>query len=121
MNAQGSLLAQVRPSGTSAVTGFTAENLLTELTLIVICNTTGSAANFSIFHDDDGTTFDQSTALVYAKSLAANTYEVVRIASPSSGIMIQPGGSVGVQSGTGNALTFSIYGLTANTAPVVRR
>ena len=111
MNAQGALLAQVRPSVTSAVLGFAAQ-LRTEITLIVISNTTASAVNFSLYHDDNGTTYDQTTALYYAVQVAANSTELIQIASPNAGILLSSGGNLGVQSSTANALNFSIYGVT---------
>ena len=109
--ASGQLLAQSRPANTSAATAFTA-SVRTEITSVVICNTTGSAATFSLYHDDDGTTFDQTTALVYAAAISANTTITVGAEGDGAGIHLTPGGSIGVQSGTSSALTFSIYGVT---------
>lgn len=111
MNASGFQLAQSRPSGTSAASVYTA-SIVTEVTKIVICNTTGSAAAASVFHDDDGSTFDQSTALLYAKSVPANDYIVIDANSGNGGVMVRPDGQLGIQSGTGNALTFTFYGMT---------
>jgi hypothetical protein len=115
--ASGSQLAQVRPANTSTASAFTA-TLATEITLIAICNTTGTAANASIFHDDDGSTFDQTTALLYAKSIAANTTEWIRAGSEGSGITVAPSGQIGVQSGTNSALTFTFYGVTEQIANI---
>jgi len=118
MNAQGSLLAQLRPSGTSATLAFTSppnvsgRGLQTEITLIAVCNTTGAPASFSIYHHDTGTTYDQTTALYYGVALAANTTDLITIQSPNSGIMMRPGGKLAVQTSVANALTFSIYGVT---------
>lgn len=109
--ASGSQLAQSRPSGTSAVSAFTA-TLATEITRIVIANTTGSAANASVFHDDDGSTFDQTTALLYAVSIPANSTTMIESGGAGSGITVKPSGQIGIQTGTGNALTFTIYGIT---------
>lgn len=115
--ASGFQVAQSRPSGTSAVSVYTA-SIRTEITLIVVCNTTGTAADFSIFHDDDGSTFDQTTALHYAESLAANTSTRIEFASPGSGLMVSVGGQIGVQTGTADALTFTVYGVTEDRAPL---
>jgi len=110
--ASGSQLAQARPSGTTAVNAFTAL-LRTEINLIVIANTTGTSANFSIYHDDDGSTFDATTALYEANALAGATS--LRLAfEPGSGIMINKGGQLGIKTGTGSALTFTFYGTTAS-------
>lgn len=110
--ASGQLLAQSRPSGTSAVTVFTGPAARTDLTQVIITNTTGSAATFSLYHDDDGTTYDQTTALVYACSISGNTTVIIGSEGAGLGIQLSPGGSIGIQSGTSNACTFSIYGVT---------
>lgn len=109
--ASGQQLAQSRPANTSTATAFTA-SVRTEITAIVICNTTGSATTFSIYHDDDGTTYDQTTALVYAAALAANTTITIGAEGDGAGVLIKAGGSLGIQSGTSNACNFSIYGVT---------
>ena len=109
--ASGSQLAQSRPSGTSAVSVFTA-TIATEITRIVISNTTGSAANASLFHDDDGSTFDQTTALMYAVSIPANSTTMIESGGAGSGFHVKPSGQIGVQTGTGSALTFTLYGIT---------
>ena len=111
MFASGQLLAQSRPANTSTATAFTA-SVRTDLTQIIVSNTTGSAATFSIYHDDDGTTYDQTTALVYACSLAANTTFIIGSEGAGLGIQLSPGGSIGIQSGTSSACTFSVYGVT---------
>ena len=112
MFASGSQLAQSRPSGTSATSIFTA-TLPTEITRIVICNTTGSAANYSLYHDDNGSTFDQTSALFYTVSLAANSTQNIEL-TPGSGLMVSKDGQIAFQAGTGNALTCTIYGVTAS-------
>jgi len=111
--ASASLLAQSRPSGTTAVTAYTA-SIRTEITLIYIANTTGSPAAYSVYHDDGGTTFDATTALHEANSLAANTSTTIRASDLGGGVTVNAGGSLGIKTGTSNALTFSVYGVTAN-------
>jgi hypothetical protein len=120
MNAEGSQLAQVRPSGVTAVVGYSnpiaaaggRRGLNAEITLIAVCNTTAAPAAFSLFHDDDGTVFSQATALYYGKSLAANDTALIAIPSPNSGFAMKPGASFGVQSSVASALTFTFYGVT---------
>lgn len=116
--AAGALLAQARPSGTSAVEGYAAPaQQAVEVTRIVICNTTGTAAAASVFHDDaGGDTFNETTAHRYAKSVPAND-AIEIVADVGSGIQLAPGGQIGIQSGTGNALTFSVYGVVESRAP----
>ena len=108
--APGFLLAQSRPSNTTAATLYTA-GMKTEVTRIIIANTTGSAATFRLFHDDDGTTMDETTALIWDNSIATANY--VDIQAYLYGITIAAGGSLGIRSGTGSALTFSAYGIVS--------
>ncbi len=109
--AAGSQLAQSRPAGTSAVSAFTA-SVATEITRIVIANTTSSSANASLFHDDNGSTFDQTTALLYAVAIPANSTTIIESSGLGSGFHMAADGQIGVQTGTGSALTFTIYGIT---------
>ena len=103
------LLAQSRPSGTSAVTAYTkVTRRLTTITHILICNTTGSAANASVYYDADGTTYDETTAIVFDTPIPANDQMVIEV----PWTMDQTGATVGIKTGTGSALTFSIFGLT---------
>ena len=110
MQASSFLAAQSRPSDTAANSIFTAD-MSTEITMILVCNTTGSAANFSLYHDDNGTTFDQSTALYYQKSVAANDTFIFKAESLNQ-LTVSEGGQIAVQSSAASALTFSIYAIT---------
>lgn len=112
MNVAASQLFQTRPAGTSAAVIFTASQR-TELTRIAVCNTTGTAATFRLFHDDDGTTVDQTTALYYDVSVAANATQVILAETIDGGITISKDGTIGFATGTGSALTITGYGKTA--------
>lgn len=112
----GSQLAQSRPSGTTATSIYTA-TLRTEITVISICNTTANTAKFGIFHDDDGSTFDQTTALHYTQDIPSYT-TVYLNAESLGGITIAPDGQLGIQTDTASALTFTVYGVTEEIAVV---
>lgn len=115
MFASGFQLAQSRPANTNTATAYTAV-MRTEVLGVWICNTTGTAAAASVYHDDDGTTYDESTALLFAKSVAANDYIFVPFGAAGTGIAVSAGGSLGVKSGTTSALTFTFYGVTESRA-----
>lgn len=104
------MLGQARPADTNAVSIYSpADGVVSaEITTIIVANTTGSAATFRLFLDDDGTTYDQTTALVYDKSLAANETSI--FLSGSSIFMNNPSGNLAVRTGTNSALTFSVFG-----------
>ena len=100
-------LAQARPANTTEVSIYSPSKVDRYIvTHIVICNTTSSSATFRLFHDEDGTTYDETTALLWDISLAGNT-------SMTFGCDIylnSPSANLAVKSGTGNALTYTVYG-----------
>lgn len=106
----GSQLAQSRLGDTTAAAIYTAPRNA-ELTKIFVCNTTGSAATFRLFHDNDGTTYDQTTALYYDYSVAANTTLIVSSDMMGGGISIFAGGKIAFREGTADALTITLYGV----------
>lgn len=112
-NARGSQVGQARPANTTAAAAFTA-TLPTEVTCIVVCNTSGADATCRLFHDDDGSTYDESTALFWDVAVAAGETLVISAQSPSSTIQVGIGGTVGVRSSVASALTFTLYGVTAD-------
>jgi len=100
-------LAQARPSGTSAVSAWTpGEAAPYRIVLVSICNVTDNAVDVSLFHDIDGTTYDETTALVWKHTLLAG--EILCYESEISGY--RAAGNLAVRSSVGNAATFSVYG-----------
>lgn len=117
MLAVGGLVGQIAPTDTSAVTAYEQELLpVLEVTSICVCNTTGTAATFRLFHDVGGSTYAASNALYYDKSVPANDSIWIRAESMGAGISLAKGDTLGVRSGTANALTFSVYGAGAQVA-----
>ena len=107
MGRQRKQLGQVRPGGASAVGLYSPPaGVRATATCLVVANTTGSATTFGFYHDDDGATFDQSTALAHGTAIQAN--ETVQFEGQYSGD--NPAGWFGVASGVGSALTFTLYG-----------
>lgn len=87
------------PAGTTVrVTGFFA------------ANTTGSAATFRLFHDEDGTTYSTATALYYDVSVAANTTFSLSQQEDPSILMGNSDGNLAVRTGTNSAFCFTVYG-----------
>jgi hypothetical protein len=112
--AQGQLFAQVKPSGTSAVTLFTT-TMRTEVTLLLATVLTGTPT-VEVFHDDDGTTFDTTTQIYLATRSTANHPIIYQNSGNGSGIMIRAGGSLGIKVSAANSVTFSLYGITETRA-----
>jgi len=102
------ILAQARPANTNAANAYSPPaNRRAIISGVLICNTTGSGAAASVFADADGNTKDQTTALVYGKSVGANDYLHLEF---GDGIEIDEDGTIGVQTGTNDALTFTVLG-----------
>lgn len=102
----GRQLAQSEPSGTSATQVFTpdSKDRRVVLTYFTIVNDTTSDVIATIYHDDDGTTYTSAT-------------QVIRLTVPANDtitehcyIPVTFGGNIAVQTATGSALTFSLYG-----------
>lgn len=107
----GEQLAQIRPAVTTAIALYTAQ-LRTEITRIVICNNLNPGTTFSVYHDDDGTTLDETTALHHDQSLSGNTTVVIESPGIGSGLFIAPGGTLGIDVGAADSVTVTLYGIT---------
>lgn len=101
------ILAQTRPTDTAAHTAYTKPSKQpVTVEAIAVCNTTASAATFRIFICTNGTTYDQTTAIAYDMTCPANDTDIISF--PFT--LDTAGGTVGVRSGTGSALNFTIIG-----------
>lgn len=106
----GGKLGSAFPATTTAQTLYTAL-AATEITRIQICNVTNNNVSYYLYHDDTGTTYGTSTALVFNKSISGHAVEVIEAASQGSGITVAKGGSIGVASSIANHLNFTVYGV----------
>jgi hypothetical protein len=105
-------LAQARPSGTSAVSLLSpSASEIFIVTQLVVANTSGSSANYSVYHDADGTTYDQTTALAYEVDMAGNSFDFLDVEIPMNTNLH----NLAVKSGTGSAFTYTAYGFKKKT------
>lgn len=109
-SAAGSQLAQARASA-SAATLFSA-SMRTEITRIFVTNTTTSSATFRLYHDDDGSTYDESTALFWDATVEGKSTVEIVSDTDNGGIVLAGSGNLGMYGGTDLALTFTVYGVT---------
>ena len=101
-------LGQLRPGTTSAVSIYSPPASTTWVVKnLVVCNTTASSATFRVFHDEDGTTYDETTALFYDVPINAN--ETLTFTSLMAGS--NTAGNVAVRTDTASALNFTLYGM----------
>ena len=102
------VLAQLRPADTNAASLYSPPaNRSVELTKLLICNQTGSSVTFRLFLDDNGTTYDQTTALFYDQSISANLTWTEDLKGWG---MVDSSGNLAVRSSTNDALTFTLFG-----------
>jgi len=100
-------LGQLRPANTTATSIYSpGANTNTDIKGIHIANTSGATAAYRLFHDDNGTTYDETTTLAWDVSLAAG--ETINIDTLIS--MDDSTGNLAVRTDTANALTFTVYG-----------
>ncbi len=100
-------LGQLRPANTTAASLYSPPAATTWVGKnLVVCNTSASSALFRVFHDEDGTTYDETTALFWDVSISAG--ETVSITGLMAGYT--NAGNIGVRTDTANALTFTLYG-----------
>lgn len=102
-------LAQLRPADTIAATLYTGVLDWQYQLKVIVVNVDVSGQTYRLFHDEDGSTYDASTALAWDRSVASGGIDEV----PETGAIYMDGdnsGTIGVRSGTGNALTFTLYG-----------
>ena len=124
-HAQGELLAQLRPGVTTAVTLLSAAELRVEVTLLIACIVPSAISddlNVTIYHDDDGVVYNDDTAIMHETRLKLlQDGRLIQAQHPGSGIVIKPGGSLGVQTSVADEVTFSLYGITETLADRVNR
>lgn len=105
----GKQLGQTRPAGTSAASIYSpAPNVHAELLLLVVNENAGATPNFQVFHDEDGTTYDQTTSLFFNNALTANETKLINL----SGIwMRNSAGNFAIRTSVALQITFTLYGI----------
>ena len=115
-----SQIAQTRLASATASTIFTA-TLRTEVHRIHITNVSGTNDTFRLYHDEDGNTFDETTALYWDEPASAGRSFVVENQMNGGGITLKRGAALGFRPATNNALTITVYGETEHVAEVLHR
>lgn len=108
----GTILAQSRPADTNATSVYSPlASVNTEITQVLVCNTTGNTPSFRVFLDGDGTTYDQTTALYYDVAMAANTTTALISHDDGGWWMNDSDGNLAVRTSAANELTFTVFGM----------
>ncbi len=105
------ILAQLQPADALAQTLYTPaagkKAILTHLWIAVYDND----VVVNVFHDEDGTTFDDTTAWIREVKIEK---EKNIISLPLGNIRVENGGAIGVQIDIAGDATFSLYGNQQN-------
>ena len=100
-------LGQSRNNDTNAHSVYSpAADVTAIITTIVLANTSSASATVRVFIDDDGTTYDQTTAIAYDILIAAGASEIIMGFFP----MHDSSGNLAYQEGTANAITITVFG-----------
>lgn len=102
-------LGQVTPSGTSAVVLFQpTKNAPYKIHSIMISNHGAGTVKVSLYHDVDGSTYDNTTDLFTEISILTKGHLLYE---PLKGISdYRQAGSVGIKTDTADDVTFTAYG-----------
>ncbi len=103
----GAILGQSRPGDTTAVTIYSpASGEHTKITRIVVCNTSSGTQKFRIFLDNDGTTYDETTALFWDVTTPTDTTVEIE----GDWWMNNASGNLAVRTDSASAFTFTVFG-----------
>jgi hypothetical protein len=99
-------LAQQRENSTAAVSIYQSSVAQTVQLFMKFANVSSAPAKLRVFHDQNGSTYDQSTAIIYdLKLLPGEFMEVDHV------FVNNPSGNVAYRSSVANALTATVYGV----------
>ena len=100
-------IGQARENSTNAVSVYSpAASTTAVIKTIFVCNQSGASATFRLFVDDDGTTYDENTALYWDVSVPANyTLKIETFVA-----MNDQTGNIAYRSSVANALTITMFG-----------
>jgi len=100
-------LGQLRPANTTAASIYSPTSGITGIiSSICIVNTGSSAALARVFHDNDGTTYDETTALLWEERILPGRAFYRDCHWPAN----NSSGNFAVRTDKANDLTFTFYG-----------
>lgn len=106
-------LGQVRPSDTTAVSIYSpGASVVGTVKSIEICNTSSGDADYRIFLDADGTTYDEGTALRWDITVPVKGAKSFNVWWPLN----NSSGNIAVRTSVANALTFTFLGFEVDTS-----
>lgn len=106
----GKQLGQLRPLSTDPESIYSPPaNIRTDIKAILICNVTSSPSEWSLYHDEDGSIYDQNSSLFLDQPIAAKTTVLIEIAGEGFS-MNNSSGNFAVQTNIIGSVNFTLYG-----------
>lgn len=103
----GRILAQSRPGNTTAVSVHSPlASSYTKITRVIVCNTASTTQKFRIFLDNDGTTYDETTALFWDITVPTDTTVEIE----GDWWIDNSSGNLAVRTDSASAFTFTVFG-----------
>ncbi len=103
-------LGQLRPANTTETAIYTPRSgIIGYITHVIISNSGAGTIQYRLYHDKDGTTYDQTTQLAWDEDIATSSAPKI-ISFGDRGICIRNGGNFAVRTDTANDATFTVYG-----------
>ena len=106
MTIEYSQLAQARENSTNAVSIYSTSVGETVQVFLKISNSTTSTVKARVFHDNDGTTYDETTQIAWDVDIMAGSFlEIDKV------FMNNENGNLAYRSSVANALNATVYGI----------
>ena len=102
------LITRQAVATTSAVSLYSPASGTTEIQQFTICNTTTGSVTISIFKDNDGTTYDTTTALVFDSPIPAKSFLVLDNQRCN---MDNAAGNIAIKASANNSITVTLDGI----------
>ena len=99
-------VAQARENSTNAVSVYAGAANTEVQCFVTVCNTTSGDVLLRLFHDKDGTTYDENTALVWDVIV-----EPGQVFDKDKIFINGNSGNLAYRSSVANALTITVYGV----------
>tara|TARA_R100001244_G_C5146944_1_gene128945 strand:+ start:120 stop:494 length:375 start_codon:yes stop_codon:yes gene_type:complete len=100
-------LGQLRPANTTAVSIFSPRaKVLVKITAIIITNLDTNPHAYRLFHDDNGTTYNETTALAWDTTIIANDTMSLVVGIWMSDL----NGNLAIRTDSANNINFTVYG-----------
>ena len=98
-------LGQLRPTNTNTTSVYSPSGVTGIIKTIIVCNVGSGTIKYSIYLDDDGTTYTEATAISFDVSLTTENTTFIQTYIPLSA-----SGNIAFKTDTANDATITILG-----------